>query len=128
MKFQTEPLLNEWFKNPLEQIDSGTSDCSTMRQSYWPQVLRDCGLQPACKDSTLCWRIDNFWSKIGSLTDEHGIFKYPKLYALVQARLSLSHENAYPERGFLINKQLLQSHGYVMKEKTIVLLRLLKNQ
>ena len=34
--------------------------------------------------------------------------------------------NAYPERGFLINKQLLQSHGYVVKEKSIVSLRLLK--
>ena len=29
------PLQDEWFKSPLEQIDSGTSDCSTTRQSYW---------------------------------------------------------------------------------------------
>ena len=44
-----EPLQDEWFKNPLEQIGSGTSDCSTTRQSHWPQVFNDCGLQPACK-------------------------------------------------------------------------------
>ena len=128
MRFQTEPLQGEWFKNPLEQIDSGTSDCSTTRQSYWLQVLEDCGLQPACKDSTLCKQSDNFWSKIDSLTDELGILKYPKLYALIQARLFLSHGNAYLEQGFLINKQLLQSHGYVMKEKSIVSLRLLEDE
>ena len=28
MRFQTEPSQDEWFKNPLEQIDSGPSDCS----------------------------------------------------------------------------------------------------
>ena len=117
MRFQTEPLQDEWFKNLLEQIDRGTSDCSTTRQSYWLQVLNDCGLQPACKQSTLCKRVDSFWSKIGSLTDKHGNLKYPKLYALVHAILSLDHGNAFPERGFLINKQLLQSHGHVMKEK-----------
>ena len=48
------------------------------------------------------------------------------LYALVHAILSLSHRNAYPEHGFLINKQLLQSHEYVIKEKSIVSLQLLK--
>ena len=128
MRFQMEPFQDEWFKNPLEQVDSGTSDCSTTWQSYWPQVLNDCGLQPACKHSTLCKRVDNFWSKLGSLTDEHGNLKYPKLYAVVQVILSISDGNAYPERGFSINKQLLQSHGYVMKEKSIVSLRLLKDE
>ena len=71
IKFQTEPLQDERLKNPLEQIDSGTSDCSTKRQSYWPQILNDCRLQPACKHSTLCKRVDNFWSKIGSSIDGH---------------------------------------------------------
>ena len=96
MRFQTEPLQHERFKNPLEQIDSGPSHCSAAWQDYWPLALNDCGLQPACKHSTLCKRVENFWSKIGSLTDEHGNLKYAKLYALVQAILSLSHGNAYP--------------------------------
>ena len=52
MRFQMEPLQDEWFKNPFEQIDSGTLDCSTTWQSYWLQVLGDSGLQPACKHST----------------------------------------------------------------------------
>ena len=59
------------------------------------------------------------------LTDDHGNLKYPKLYALVQAILPLSHGNAYPEQGFSINKQLLQNHGYVIKEKSIVSLQFL---
>ena len=75
MKFQAQPLQDEWFKNLLEQIDSGTLVCSTTLQSYWPQVFNDCGLQPARKHSTLCKWVDNFWSKIGSLTDEHGNLK-----------------------------------------------------
>ena len=107
MRFQVEPLQDEWFKNLMKQIDSGTSDCSTMRQSYWLQVLNDYGLQPACKHFMLCKRVDNFWFKIRSLTDKHGNRKYPKLYALVQAILSLSHGNVNPKQGFLINKQLL---------------------
>ena len=111
MRFQTQSLQDEWFKNPLRQIDSGTSDCSTTLRSYLPQVINDCGLQPACKHSTLCQLVDNFWSKIGSLADEHGNLKYPKLYALVQAILFPSHGNAYSKHGFLINKQLLQSYG-----------------
>ena len=115
-----EPLQDEWFKKPSEQIDSGTSDCSTTQQSYWPQVLSDHGLQPACKQYTLCKRVDNFWSKIGSLTNEHGNLNYPQLYALVLVILSLIHGNAYPEHGFLINQQLLQSHEYAMKEKSIL--------
>ena len=78
-----EPLQDKWFKNLLEQIDSGTSDWSAMQQSYWPQVLNDCGLQPACKHSTLNKQVDNFWSKIESLTDELGNLKYSQLYALV---------------------------------------------
>ena len=28
MRLQMEPLQDEWFKNPLKQIDSGTSDCN----------------------------------------------------------------------------------------------------
>ena len=128
MRFQMEPLQDEWFKNPLEQIDSGTSDCSTTQQSHWPQVFSNCGLQPACKHSTFSKRDDNFWSKIGSLTDELGNLEYPKLYALVQAILSLSYGNAYPDQGFSIDKQLLQSHGLVIKEKSIVSLQLLKDE
>ena len=57
-----------------------------------------------------------------------GMIIQPKLYALFQAILSLSHGNAYPERGFSVNKQLLQSHGYIMKEKSIVSLQLLKDE
>ena len=75
MKFQTEPLQDECLKNPLEQIDRGKSDCSTTQQSYWPQVLNDCGLQRAWQAFHIMLVVDNFWSKIGSLTDEHGNLK-----------------------------------------------------
>ena len=100
MRFQREPLQDEWFKNPLDQINSSTSDCRTTRQSYWPQVLNDCGLQPACKHSTSCKLVDNIWYKIGSLTHEHGNHKYPKLHALVQAICPLALEMLIPSKDF----------------------------
>ena len=72
--------------------------------------------------------VDNFRSKIGSLADEHGNLKYPQLCVLVQGILSFSHGNACPEQRFLISKQLSQSHEYVMIEKSIASLRLLKDE
>ena len=55
-------------------------------------------------------RIDQYWSKIGEMTDdENGSYKYPQLVALIKCVLSLRHGNAVPERGFSINKILLES-------------------
>ena len=109
--------MNGW-KTPWSRYI--VARCVARNSQLGGGLLQACGLQPAFKHSTLCKRVDNFWSKIGSLANEHGNLKYPKLYALVHARLSLSHGNAYPKRKFSINKQLLQSHGYTMKDKSIV--------
>ena len=72
-------------------------------QSYWLQALQECGLEPARMHSTYK-HIDHFWSKIGSIKNDHGIAQYRQLFALVRSVLSLSHGNAYPEQGFSINK------------------------
>ena len=41
--------------------------------------------------------------------------------------LSLSHGHAVPERGFSMNKIMLESHGYTIDNDTIAALRLVKN-
>ena len=66
------------------------------RASYWSQAFQECGLQPKQTYSTNK-RIDYFWAKVGSLQNDHGVLKYPQLYALVKTVLSLSHGNACPE-------------------------------
>lgn len=42
--------------------------------------------------------------------------------------LSLSHGNSTPERGFSINKLILETHGYSTYEDTLVALRLVKDE
>ena len=56
-----------------------------------------------------------------------GADKYPQLVALVKCVLSLSHGNSTPERGFSINKILLEIHGSRTYEDTIVALRMVKD-
>ena len=41
--------------------------------------------------------------------------------------LSLSHGNADPERGFSINKQMRESHGYTIDDDTVVAIRMVKD-
>lgn len=50
------------------------------------------------------------------------------MFNLAKTILSLSHGNAVPERGFSINKYILAAHGNALKEKTIVALRLVKDE
>ena len=56
-------------------------------------------------------RIDTYWEKIGSMKDDSGHLKYLQLFSLVKCVLSISHSNSIPERGFSINKHLLDIHG-----------------
>ena len=41
--------------------------------------------------------------------------------------LSISHDNSVPERGFSINKHLSSLHGSLIKDETIVALRMVKD-
>ena len=52
---------------------------------------------------------------------------YPQLVKLTQCVLSLSHWNSSPERGFSVNKRLLDVHGYAIYEDKIIALRVVKD-
>ena len=90
--------------------------CVTRRQySYWKYALEKFGLQQKEIKNSRFKRIDHFWSKVSEIIDDNGHKKYPQLFNRVKCVFSLSHANSVPERGFLINKLLLKSHGYTMK-------------
>ena len=116
-----EELKDDWYKKT--ENDEGVSRDN--RQSCWPQALQDCGLKRMQLPSSYK-RIDHIWSKIGPLQNEHGAVKYPQLFSLIRIVFSLSHGNAYPKRGFSVNKQLVESHGYATGSKTIASLRMVK--
>ena len=66
-------------------------------------------------------RIVIYWRKVGAIEDESGKMKYPQLFLLVKCMLSI------PERGFSISKHLLSLHGSLIKDETIVALRMVKD-
>ena len=99
------------------------------QNSYWKYALAYCGLF-VDEDRPKGWyvRVTTYWHAVGQMTNEDGVLKYPQLFALAKAILSLSHGNVVPERRFLINKYLLSVHENSIKEDTIVALRLVKDE
>ena len=83
-----------------------------------------CGLHVEEKPTVKFKRIDHYWRFIGKMTGDNGKPKYPQLFALVKCILSLSHGNAVPERGFSVNKRLIEAHGTSIGEDTIQAYRL----
>ena len=67
-------------------------------------------------------RIDHYWSKIGKIRDDARQYKFKHLASLANFVLSLSHGNAAPERGFSLNKKLLDIHGTTIQDETITAL------
>ena len=50
------------------------------------------------------------------------------MFALVKCVLSVSHGNSTPERGFSVNRIILETHEYIIYEDTIVALRIVKEE
>ena len=71
--------------------------------------------------------MDEFWQGVGTMADSDGSLTYPQLCALMKCVLSLSHGNTVPERGFSMNKIMLESHGYTIDNDTIAALILVKD-
>ena len=74
-------------------------------------------------------RIDDYWLRVrmAFIDKSTGKSKYNILFNFVMCVLSLSHGNSDPERGFSINKFLLDTHGNSISEVTIECIRLLKD-
>ena len=106
-----------------------TSSGSRQQDSYWPRASEECGIdaEPVKPTWSKYRRIDEFWGKVEELDDHFGAKKYPQLVTLVKCVLSLSHGNTTPERGFSMNRILLDVHGYRTYDDTIVALRMVKD-
>ena len=120
--YQSENISEDTYINSHNTMPS-----SRFQQSYWDYALDVCNMKPLPKRDLTFVRIDKYWSSVGKMVDDNGFFKYPQLFALVKCVLSLSHGNAVPERGFSINKILLESHGYTIANDTVSALRLVKD-
>ena len=75
---------------------------------------RNSGLQATANSKSIYKRLDCFWSHIGKTRNDQGFLKYVQLFVLVECVLFLSHGNSTPERGFAVNKQILEAHGYII--------------
>ena len=62
--------------------------------------------------------MDEFWQKVGTMTDSDGSLKYPPLFVLMKCVLSLSHGNAVSKRGCSMNKIMLESYGFTIDNDT----------
>ena len=76
-------------------------------------------MEPALNNASKFLRIDKHWRKLGKILNYNGNLKYPQLFQLAKAVLSLSHGNSAPERGLSIKKILLDAHGTSMREDTL---------
>lgn len=69
--------------------------------------------------------IDQYWTKEGDIRGSNGMPCFSELAKLAKHCLCVSHGNAVPERGFSVNKMILEERE-MLKEDTIVSLRLVK--
>lgn len=69
--------------------------------------------------------VNEYWNRVGAFVGTDGKCCFAELAALAKDCLCVSHGNAVPERGFSINKQILQDRSQ-MQEKTIVAMRFVK--
>ena len=92
-------------------------------KSYWLYALEYCSLEPDEVIPSQFRPIDHHWRSIGAILNDDGKLKYVQLYQLAKCVLYVSRGNAVPERGFSINKKLLEAHGNSIQEETIVVIR-----
>jgi len=64
-------------------------------------------------------RIDYYWSKIMSLTNNLGLPKYPTLTKIVRNVLIMSHGNSDVERGFSINEHFVTENRTLLSLSSI---------
>ncbi|CAH0555059.1 unnamed protein product [Brassicogethes aeneus] len=71
-------------------------------------------------------RLDEYWDKVRSIKDIVGQYKYTQLALMARIVLTISHGNANAERGFSLNKYILNDKNSLDKS-TIIALRMIKD-
>ena len=109
---QVEYLKDKWHR------DSGEQKSSKRQNSYHKY-----GLKPSEKEYSSYRRIVNI-----VITDWNGSLKCTQLFASFQCVLTLNHGNNAPERGFSINKLMLETQIQKIYEDAIVAIRTVKGE
>ena len=71
--------------------------------------------------------VESCFLQVSHILDDIVKPKYHNLWILVKYILVLSHRNADSERGFSINKRLIDLHGYNIQEESIEAVRFVKD-
>ena len=96
------------------------------RPSYWAHAYSMAGIGFA-EDAESKWDFEGYWKAVSNIKDENGNQKYIQLTKLAHAILVLPHGNAEPERGFSINKHVLDRHSQNLSEETLEAIRTTKD-
>ena len=112
--------ISKW-KYPGYVFQTNRWSSNLVQDSYWSQALENCVLMPVQQNNSCYKHIDHYWTKVSGIVNENGL---KRLFCLVKCIMSLNHGNASPERGFSINKLMLECYGYTMEKNTISALRL----
>ena len=119
-EFQTEKIPESYFAK-----DEQTVRALVTKASYWAKCYEE--FDAVSDDLTSKIDVETYWRKIGSMVNEDGNPKYSYLSKFALTVMLLPHGNADAERGFSINKKLLEKHGNNLHEETIESLRIVKD-
>ena len=93
---------------------------ATSKESYWKYAYEVCGLELYTEESSIKYkRIHHYGSFVRKLFGYDGQLNYNQQFAFAKCILSLFHGNAVPEKGFSINRKLIEVHGTALSEETI---------
>jgi len=121
--YQSESIPPEWIVQP-DTIAMKDKEIPS-KESYWNEVEEEWLGSMRKPDQSVC--LDCFCRNVGNIKNDDGTLRYVQLFCLAKCVLSLSHGNAVPERGFSINKHMLQAHGNSLASDTLVALRRVKD-
>ena len=122
IRYQSEEIPTEW-----TEIHEEACKPTVEHDSYWSDVEKGWIGDSVSSDKPKQLPIDQYWHKVGTMKNDDRTPKYPQLLALVKCCLSLFHGNATPERGFSINKRILETHGASLSENCLIALRRTKD-
>ena len=124
-QYQTEKIDESFYKYD----ETPKKHTYKQKTSYWKEAYGIAGIYDDGDNDNdgFFKRLDDYWITVSEILDENGKKKYSDLWVLVKCVMLISHGNADPERGFSINKHMLNIHGYSLGEDTIVAIRMIKD-
>ena len=121
LQYQLDEIPVEYYQKAESSENVGRK-----RPSYWKEAHSHSGIEMQ-ENETNQKPIDGYWRKVSLMTDEQRVLNYPTISSVVKSVLVLSHGNRDPERGFSINKAMLNIYGDRIQRHTLQALRLIKD-